>query len=155
MAAERPFQHAVLIVRRSRLQSELCSWLRPCPNVERGRDTALFQLGESAIVRFGRLQTLVTFGIAVLALGIVAVPEAAAQPTGSVSLQWADWNADVVVDLDQNLPFSQLVDAGCCSCPKSGGADDSGREYGAGLSAGSTLASITGSSGNYFSGNVP
>jgi hypothetical protein len=88
--------------------------------------------------------------MAVLALGIVAVPQAAAQPTGWLPLQLTGYNADVIVDLDQNVRFAQLFDAGCCAWFESGAVDDGGTEHDDGIPAGSTFASMTGSGVNYM-----
>jgi len=102
------------------------------------------------MVRFGRFQTLVALGIAVLALGIVAVPQAAAQPTGWLPLQLTGYNADVIADREPSVRFAQLFDAGCCAWFESGAVDDGGTEHDDGLIAGSVFASMTGSGVNYL-----
>jgi hypothetical protein len=88
--------------------------------------------------------------MAVLALGIVAVPQAAAQPTGWLPLQLTGYNTDVITDLNQNVRFAQLFDSGCCGWFESGAVDDSGTEHDDGIPAGSTFASMTGSGVNYL-----
>jgi hypothetical protein len=100
--------------------------------------------------RFGRFQSLLALGIAVLALGIVAVPQAGAQPTGWLPLQLTGYNTDVITDLNQSVRFAQLFDAGCCAWFESGAVDDAGTEHDDGIPAGSTFASMTGSGVNYL-----
>jgi hypothetical protein len=100
--------------------------------------------------RFGRFQSLLTLGIAVVALGIVAVPQARAQPSGWLPLQLTGYHADVIIDVDQNVRFAQLFDAGCCAWFESGAVSDDGTEHDDGIPAGSTFASMTGSGVNYM-----
>jgi hypothetical protein len=107
-------------------------------------------LGEAAMFRFGRFQSLLALGIAVVALGAVALPQAGAQPTGWLPLQLTGYNADVIIDIDQNVRFAQLFDAGCCAWFESGAVDDGGTEHDDGIPAGSTFASMTGSGVNYL-----
>lgn len=102
------------------------------------------------MVRFGRFQTSVALGIAVLALCIIAVPEAGAQPTGWLPLQLTGYNADVIADREPSVRFAQLFDAGCCAWFETGAIDDSGTEHDDGLLAGSVFASMTGSGVNYM-----
>jgi hypothetical protein len=100
--------------------------------------------------RFGRFQSLLALGMAVIALGVVAVPQAVAQPSGWLPLQLTGYNADVIVDVNQNVRFAQLFDAGCCAWFESGAVDDTGTEHDDGIPAGSTFASMTGSGVNYM-----
>jgi hypothetical protein len=102
------------------------------------------------MARFGRFQILLALGMAVLALGIVAVPQAAAQPSGWLPLQLTGYNTDVIIDLDQSVRFAQLFDQGCCAWFESGAVDDSGTEHDDGIPAGSTFQSMTGSGVNYL-----
>jgi hypothetical protein len=89
--------------------------------------------------------------MAIVALGIVAVPQAAAQaPSGWLPLQLTGYNTDVITDLDQNVRFAQLFDQGCCGWFESGAVDDQGTEHDDGIPAGSTFASMTGSGVNYM-----
>jgi hypothetical protein len=88
--------------------------------------------------------------MAIAAVGIVAVPQAGAQPSGWLPLQLTGYNADVIIDIDQNVRFAQLFDAGCCAWFESGAVDDGGTEHDDGIPAGSTFASMTGSGVNYL-----
>jgi hypothetical protein len=88
--------------------------------------------------------------MAVLALSIVAVPQAAAQPSGWLPLQLTGYNTDVITDLNQSVRFAQLFDQGCCGWFESGAVDDQGTEHDDGIPAGSTFASMTGSGVNYM-----
>ena len=97
-----------------------------------------------------RFQTLLALGMAVVALGIVAVPQAGAQPSGWLPLQLTGYNADVIIDVDQSVRFAQLFDSGCCAWFESGAVDDSGTEHDDGIPAGSTFASMTNSGVNYL-----
>ena len=101
------------------------------------------------MARFGRFQTLFALGMAVLALGIVAVPQAAAQPMGWLPLQLTGYNVDVITDRDQSVRFAQLFDKSCCGWFESGAVDDQGMEHDDGILAGSTFTSMTGSGVNY------
>lgn len=100
------------------------------------------------MARFGRFQTLFALGMAVLALGIVAVPQAAAQ--NWLPLQLTGYNADVIADLNQSVRFAQLFDSSCCAWFESGAVSDDGTEHDDGIPAGSTFASMTGSGVNYL-----
>lgn len=103
------------------------------------------------MVRFGRVQMILAFGIAVIALGTVGVPEASAQLQGKwLPLQLFGYNADVIADADQDVRFAQLFDAGCCAWFETGAADDSGNLHVDGIPAGSTFQSMTGSGVNYL-----
>ena len=102
------------------------------------------------MARFGRFQILFALVMAVLALGTVAVPQAAAQPSGWLPLQLTGYNTDVITDLNQSVRFAQLFDQGCCGWFESGAVDDGGTEHDDGIPAGSTFASMTGSGVNYL-----
>ena len=102
------------------------------------------------MVRSATFRLLFALGMAVLALGIVAVPQAAAQHSGWLPLQLTGYNADVITDIDQDVRFAQLFDAGCCAWFESGAVDDNGTEHDDGIPAGSTFASMTGSGVNYM-----
>jgi hypothetical protein len=102
------------------------------------------------MVRFRTSQAWFALAMAVVALGVVAVPRAAAQPSGWLPLQLTGYNTDVIVDLDQSVRFAQLFDAGCCAWFESGAVDDSGTEHDDGIPAGSTFQSMTGSGVNYL-----
>jgi hypothetical protein len=101
------------------------------------------------MVRFGRVQTMLVLGMAVIALGTVGVPQAAAQAKW-LPLQMVGYNADVIADADQDVRFSQLFDAGCCAWFESGATDDAGNYHADGIPAGSTFSSMTGSGVNYL-----
>jgi hypothetical protein len=103
------------------------------------------------MVGCGRVQTILALGMAVIALGTVGVPQAAAQPQGVwLPLQLFGYNADVISDADQNVRFAQLFDAGCCAWFEAGATDDAGNLHVDGLLAGSTFSSMTGSGVNYL-----
>jgi hypothetical protein len=107
-----------------------------------------------------KVRMMVAAGLAVLALSIVAVPQAAAQPlappsqggtfTGYLPLQMTGYNADVIMDSDVNVAWAQLFDAGCCGWFETGIIDANGNEHDDGIVAGSTFASMTGSGANYL-----
>ncbi|HLJ93978.1 MAG TPA: hypothetical protein VKU02_12390 [Gemmataceae bacterium] len=101
--------------------------------------------------RSGRVQVMFALAVAVVALGTVAVPQAAAQPSGVwLPLQLFGYNADVITDADQNVRFAQLFDSGCCGWFETGAIDDNGTEHDDGIPAGSTFPSLTGSGVNYL-----
>jgi len=102
------------------------------------------------MLRFGRFQTLFALGIAVFALGIVAVPEAGAQPVGWLPLQLTGYNADVIIDLNQSVRFAQLFDSSGGAWFESGAVDDTSMEHDDGIPAGSAFTSMTGSGVNYL-----
>jgi hypothetical protein len=103
------------------------------------------------MVRFGRVQVMLALGMAVIALGTVGVPQAAAQPQGVwLPLPLFGYNADVISDADQNVRFAQLFDASCCAWFETGATDDAGNLHVDGIPAGSTFASMTGSGVNYL-----
>jgi hypothetical protein len=89
-------------------------------------------------------------GIAVLALGIVAVPHAAAQSTNWLPLQLIGYNRDVIADLNQTVRFVQLFDQSCCAWFESGAIDDDGMEHDDGIPAGSSFQSMSGSGVTYL-----
>jgi hypothetical protein len=100
--------------------------------------------------RFGRFQFLFALGIAVVALGAVAVPQAAAQPTGWLPLQLTGYNADVIADREPSVRFAQLFDRSCCAWFEAGLVDDSGTEHDDGILPGTVFSSLTGSGVNYL-----
>jgi len=103
------------------------------------------------MVRFGRVQTILVLGIAVVALCTVGAPQASAQLQGKwLPLQLFGYNADVISDADVDVRFAQLFDAGCCAWFETGAADDSGNIHVDGIPAGSTFQSMTGSTVNYL-----
>src|SRR5438132_11858101 len=94
---------------------------------------------------------MLVLAMAVVALGTVGVPQAAAQPQGVwLPLQLFGYNADVISDADQNVRFAQLFDAGCCAWFEAGATDDAGNLHVDGLLPGSTFSSMTGSGVNYL-----
>jgi hypothetical protein len=101
--------------------------------------------------RFGSLQSLLALGIAVVAVGIVAVPQAGAQPpSGWLPLQLTGYNADVIADREPSVRFAQLFDQSCCAWFETGLVDDNGTEHDDGLVTGSVFASLTNSGVNYM-----
>jgi hypothetical protein len=89
-------------------------------------------------------------GTAVLALGTVQVPQAAAQPAGWLPLQLTGYNADVITDSNLSVRYAQLFDSGCCAWFESGAVDNNGLEHDDGIPAGSSFQSMTGSGVNYL-----
>jgi hypothetical protein len=111
--------------------------------------------------RLGRFQTLFALGIAAVALGMVQVPEAGAQPpSGWRPLALTGYNADVIVDKDPTVAFSVAFDGtngtsgppatGGCGWYESGATDAAGTTWDNGLPAGQTFESMTGSGAVYL-----
>jgi len=93
---------------------------------------------------------LFAIGMAIVALGVVAVPQAAAQPSGWLPLQLTGFNADVIADREPSVRFAQLFDAGCCAWFEAGLVDDNGTEHDDGILPGQVFSSLTGSGVNYL-----
>jgi hypothetical protein len=110
------------------------------------------------MVRFGRVQTMLVLGIAMIALGTVLVPEAGAQSVVLKPLALTGYNADMITDKEPLVRFAEAFDGGKkdppatggCSFFESGGIDDSGTQRDNGLPAGTVFLSQTGSGAVYL-----
>lgn len=103
------------------------------------------------MVRLSRFQTVLALGIALVALGMVQVPEAGAQnPATWLPLALTGYNADVIYDKDPTVAWSVGYDgsgtpaSGGCAWYESGVTDASGTTWNNGVPAGQTFESATG-----------
>jgi hypothetical protein len=100
--------------------------------------------------RCSRVQLMLALGIAVLALGTVLVPQAAAQQSTWKPLNVVGWNTYGITDTNPSTRFTQYLDDGCCALFQTGAVDSAGVEHDDGVPSGSDFQSLTGSGVTYL-----